>query len=105
MIYLISDESPDEEYVFELFNTFKGLLNLCFFKLEKNSGPGVARNLAIEKSYNKYIFFLDSDDYLNNDNLLEELYNYAENNKEYDIIEGNTLIYNKIKNKFYYSNI
>ena len=105
MIYLISDDSPDEEHVFELFNTFKGLLNLCFLKTEKNSGPGVARNLAIEKSYNKYIFFLDSDDYLNNENLLEKLFNYAENNKKYDIIEGNTLIYNKSQDKFYYSNM
>ena len=32
------------------------------FKLEKNSGAGIARNTAVEKASGKYIAFLDADD-------------------------------------------
>ena len=36
-----------------------------FFKLKKNSGPGIARNLGVRKSKSEFILFLDIDDKLN----------------------------------------
>ena len=33
------------------------LTNLKVFKLRKNQGPGIARNLGIKKSLGEYIFF------------------------------------------------
>ena len=44
---------------------------------QENQGPGAARNLGINKSKGKYVYFLDSDDYLEL-NALEKLYNICE---------------------------
>jgi glycosyltransferase involved in cell wall biosynthesis len=36
----------------------------CYFRLEKNSGPQIARNMALDLATGRYIKFLDSDDVL-----------------------------------------
>ena len=45
---------------------------------QENSGAGVARNLGLDKSRGKYIFFIDGDDILPNDLVLETLIKKAE---------------------------
>jgi glycosyltransferase involved in cell wall biosynthesis len=67
-------------------------------KLKINSGPGVARNLGINESFSKYIYFLDSDDFLLNPCLLEDLYNLAENNLDCCRIVG--LDYSELEKKY-----
>lgn len=58
---IVDDVSPDnsneiiEEYI-------KKDNRIKLIKLEKNSGPAVARNRAIEEARGKYIAFLDADD-------------------------------------------
>lgn len=58
---IVDDVSPDnsnaiiEEYI-------KKDSRIKLIKLEKNSGPAVARNRAIEKATGRYIAFLDADD-------------------------------------------
>ena len=47
---------------------------------KENAGPGIARNAAIDIAEGKYIFFLDSDDWLVNSSL-EYLFELAEKNK------------------------
>ncbi len=44
-----------------------------FIKHEENKFLGGTRNTGIEASKGKYIIFLDGDDYLNNDNVLQKL--------------------------------
>lgn len=46
---------------------------------QKNGGPSITRNTGIENANGKYIYFLDSDDYIEN-NALELLVNTAEAN-------------------------
>lgn len=76
IIYLISDNSDNEDIV---FNTFIECgLNVVFLKSQSRVGPGEARNIGIKHSYNKYILFFDSDDYFTNDKALEIMYNESE---------------------------
>lgn len=87
MIYLISDNSPNEKQVIYQFSSAKNL-HIIFLKNEKRSGPGVARNKGINCSLNKYMIFLDSDDYLFDPNSLEQIYNLFKQTN-YDIITIN----------------
>lgn len=65
---------------------------------QENSGPGRARNHAVDVSSGKYLLFVDSDDYLSNDYILD-LVNQAEDNEAELIIGGYTLIYSDRKKK------
>lgn len=88
---IVDDVSPDssndiiEEYC-------KKDSRIKLIRLEKNSGPAVARNRAIEKAEGRYIAFLDSDD-LWKPNKLETQINYMNTNKlaftysSYDLID------------------
>ena len=63
---------------------------LKILMLEKNTGtPGLPRNVGLEFSQGKYIFFMDSDDFIV-DNALEELYRYAENYRA-DVVYTDTM--------------
>jgi glycosyltransferase involved in cell wall biosynthesis len=71
------------------------LTNLKVFKLRKNQGPGIARNLGIKKSLGEYIFFLDADDILPNHSL-KKIYKLILE-KNVDIITFNWSYLNKKK--------
>lgn len=71
---------------------------------QKNGGPGVARNVGLNISNGKYIYFMDSDDFLEL-NALEDLYSIAEE-KNLDILlfklcSFNDKTYEKFKNPYY----
>lgn len=60
---LIVDDCSDDGTAEFVRNEFDSLENkLRVFSLDRNSGPAVARNKAIENSKGQYIAFLDSDD-------------------------------------------
>lgn len=55
-------------------------------KLKENGGPGVARQYGIDNTQNEYIIFIDSDDYLYDENSIDKLEKNIKNN---DIVISN----------------
>lgn len=62
-IIVIDDCSNDNSYI-ELLNYQKNTnLDIKILKLNRNSGPGVARNEGIKEAKGDYVIFCDSDDW------------------------------------------
>ena len=97
-VIVVDDCSTDSsvEIVESYLEKFDGRLQI--FKTEKNSGGGgyVPRNLGLEKSCGKYIFFIDSDDFIE-DFTLEELFLSAENAEADVVYLGAYYSYNEAK--------
>ena len=58
---LIVDDCSDKDYS-ELVESFSKFVSIRQIRLEKNGGPGVARQKGIEASSNPLITFIDADD-------------------------------------------
>jgi len=94
---LVDDASTDRTVsVIEEFAKNDSRIKL--FKLEKNSGNGFARNIALEKAVGKYIAYLDADDLWFSNKLEKQIGFLKANNLHftfsfYDCIdeEGNSL--------------
>lgn len=110
-IIVINDCSPDnsKEILKEYEKKYKDKIKV--FHNKTNKGIGYNRNYGIKKATGEYIGFVDSDDYLDIDNL-EKMYNFAKNNdvdlvicnlKKVDI-NGKVLGYEEIQ-KFDLTNI
>ena len=81
-IILINDYSEDKSNLI-VKKIIKSNKNCYLINSNKKTiGPGHARNLGINKSKSKYLFFLDSDDYIKK-NLLKKLF-YKCNKNNYD---------------------
>lgn len=94
---LVDDASTDE--TIKIISDFAEKdSRIKLFKLEKNSGNGFARNIALEKAVGKYIAYLDADDLWFPNKLEKQIAFLKENNSYftfsfYDCIdeEGNSL--------------
>ena len=73
-IILVDDESPDGSG--EICERYAASDTRVSVVHKKNGGLGYARNTGLEKAVGRYVFFLDSDDYLPAD-ALERLYALA----------------------------
>lgn len=75
-IILVDDKSTDSSL--KICSEYEKLdSRISVLKQEKNQGPTIARNRAISLAKGKYIYFMDSDDYIEKD-MLENLYNIAD---------------------------
>lgn len=70
--------------------------NIKIFKTKKNGGPGIARNIGIENACGDWIIFLDCDDNLSKDSLIN-FTNFIQTN---DIDDNSIIAFNwEFKNK------
>lgn len=58
---IVVDDCSDDDYT-EVINKWNDIINISFYRLEKNSGPGVARQKGLDEARGKWITFLDADD-------------------------------------------
>lgn len=65
---IVVDDCSDgfETFKAQLLEEFTGL-RLAFYSTARNSGPGIARNVGIEKASGKWILFIDADDFFTDD--------------------------------------
>ncbi|MDO4924987.1 MAG: glycosyltransferase family 2 protein [Turicibacter sp.] len=92
-IIIIDNASTDRsiDIVEQYMKKFK---NIRLIRNKRNHGPGVARNIGINKALGKYITFVDCDDYVSKDMYLN-MYNYIEKYSldcvvcEYDYVHNN----------------
>ena len=70
-IYVI-DDCSSEKYD-DIIEYYKQYLDIYYYRLDKKSNFGVARNLGMKKSKGKYITFIDSGNVLYNSNSLNTL--------------------------------
>lgn len=95
---ILVDDSSKDETVKIISDFAEKDSRIKLFKLEKNSGNGFARNIALEKAVGKYIAYLDADDLWFPNKLEKQIEFLKENNLHftfsfYDCIdeEGNSL--------------
>ncbi len=97
-VILVNDGSKED--FSKIIKKFKDFNNFKYFKLKKNNGPGIARNYGISRSRGKYIYFLDSDDYIKKNTLKK--FNTIIKKNSIDLICNNFEVKNlynkKIKN-------
>ena len=62
-VTIINDCCPEGDYQ-DIIKHVSDLIDIQEIVLEKNSGPGVARQVGIDKTSNPYIMFVDADDLL-----------------------------------------
>ncbi len=82
-VICVDDCSSDDSL--DVISEYKNKLNLRVLKLDENSGgPGKPRNKVIEEAKSEFIFFVDSDDYISENTLLNS-YDFAKKNNS-DIV-------------------
>lgn len=80
-LLLVDDGSSDDSL--KICKEFEGLDQRIKIFSQQNMGPSAARNIGIINSKGKYLLFVDSDDYIENNMFHELIYNAEENNADF----------------------
>jgi len=93
-LIIVDDASNNETIkILKKFNKFK---KIKIFYLNKNKGAAYCRNLAIKKSKNKYLAFIDSDDLWEKNKLFLQIGFMKKNNYKFTYTYYRTFFSNKI---------
>ena len=84
-VYIVDDCSNYSAEYKELITLYNQYFKCFYLKTDKNSGPGIARNLGLQSSNDQYITFIDDDDII-----IEDILSYC--------ISGYDFIISEIKN-------
>jgi glycosyltransferase involved in cell wall biosynthesis len=66
---VVVDDCSTDNTVNEVKSQAQQYPNITLIELDKNSGPGVARNVGIDNAAGEFIIFLDSDDFIETKNI------------------------------------
>lgn len=77
---IIVDDASTDNTVSIISKFARNDKRIKIFKLDKNSGTGIARNTALNSSFGKYIAFLDADDLWKSEKLEKQVYFLQKNN-------------------------
>lgn len=78
-ILLVNDGSPDQsQEIMDRYQKEYSHKIRCF--LQENKGQGAARNLGLRQAEGEYVFFVDSDDYLDL-SACQKVYDFAQSTK------------------------
>lgn len=98
-IIIVDDGSSDNSY--KIAEEYAKVDPTIFLYKQVNSGAPAARNLAFEKSSGEYIVFLDSDDVLDKNKILQQM-NDARTHGKYNLYSGRFMYFSdNINNAVY----
>lgn len=80
---LVNDGSSDDSLA--IAEEFRGTYKNLSIISQKNKGLSAARNLGIKNAKGEWLYFVDSDDYVDS-NFVEDVYNFIKKNCEYNLI-------------------
>ena len=83
---VIVDDCSTDSTVDLITDYISNLNNVTLHTTTQNGGPGIARNLGIEKSTGEWVFFIDSDDSLSTDALQKLKIQIAAQPNDTDVI-------------------
>lgn len=83
-LILVDDGSTDDSY--NLMRKLAGNNKKIKIYHKTNSGPGLTRKFGFEQSNGDLLFFVDSDDWITNENSLKEINEIFENDKKIDVL-------------------
>lgn len=98
---IVIDDASTDDYTIDIMNKYKKRYDntVRLKRLEKNRGQGIARNVGISLAHGKYLYFLDSDDFLET-NACNVMYDMAQRTKA-DIVFCDSYFGSQDKRSFY----
>ena len=83
VLYLINDCSPNTTCEYQdIIQEYSKYINIKYFKTNERSGPGVARQIALDQLQEKYFILHDDDDYFYDKYAIEKCIKLIQENKD-----------------------